>query len=78
MKIFFKKELYFEIEVEDGTDRSLISSAMEELIDPSFEELVRKIKFNKSEISALNHSIGKSVTITVLPKSEFLKRLNPK
>lgn len=78
MKIFFKKEIYFEVEIEDGSDRSLVSSALEELIDPSFEELVRKIKFHKEEISSLNQRIGKQVSISVLPKSEFLNRLNVK
>jgi len=78
MKVFFKKELYFEVEIEDGTDRSLISNAMEEIVDPAFEELVRKIKFKKEEINSFNQNMGKKVTIRVLPKSEFLRTLNVK
>lgn len=78
MKIFLKKEIYFEVEIDDGTDRALVSHAMEEIIDPAFEELVRKIKFSKDELKKIDQNIGKKVQIQVIPKSDFVARLNVK
>jgi len=78
MKIFLKKEVYFEIEIEDGTDRSLVSKAFTNVIDPAFDKLIRKIKFDKTEIENVQGDCGTRVKVRILPKSEFLKFLNSK
>lgn len=78
MKIFLKKEVYFEVTIADGSNRTLISKAFEDVIDPAFEKLVRKIKFDKKEIEAVQGKSGIDVSVRVLPKSEFLSLLNSK
>jgi hypothetical protein len=78
MKVFLKKELYFEIIVEDGTDRNVVTDAINRTVDPAFNEFVRKLTLSQAEVGALSKLIGHDVTVRAIPRSDYLTQLNPK
>ena len=78
MDIFLKKELYFRISIEDGSDRRLVVDSFNKTIEPAFEEFIRKIEFNKKEVDALYELTNKRVGLQILPKKDFVKLTNSK
>ena len=78
MDIFLKKELYFRISIEDGSDRQLVVDSFNKTIEPAFEEFIRKTKFDKKEVDALYELTNKRVELQILPKRDFVKLTNSK
>jgi hypothetical protein len=76
MKFYLKKEIYFEVEIENGSDRALVTKSFDEIVDPAFNKLIEKIRFAKTEINALRKLTGYNVDCRALSKPTFMKMTN--
>lgn len=78
MKFFLRKELYFEIDVENGSDRAVVTRAFDEVVEPAFRDLIQKIRFSKTEIDSIRKLTGQDINVRALSKRDFLQMTNQK
>lgn len=76
MRFYLRKEVYFEIEIENSSDRAVATSAFNDVIEPSFNNLIQKIRFEKTEQDAIRKFLGQNVNVRMLSKVDFLKISN--
>ena len=73
MKVILKHQFYFELEVQDGSDRNLIAQSFEKELRPQFDQLLSKIKFDDSDRASLYKLTGLDVKIRILSNDQFKK-----
>jgi len=76
MRFYLRKEVYFEIEIENVADRAIATKALNEVVEPAFNSLIEKIRIDKEERDTLKKLLGQNVNIRLLSKVDFLKVSN--
>lgn len=72
MKVYLKEVVYFEVEVSDGTDRSVVTETLKSQIRPQFEKIIKKIKFDNSDRQAFLRITGTPVKIQLITQRQFV------
>lgn len=72
MKVYLKETVYFEVDVSDGSNRSLVTEMFSKEIRPQFENILKSIKFDDSDRFAFAKLSGTPVKIRLLSQRDFL------
>lgn len=76
MEMSFKQELYFVIQIDNKADRTIISRAVRDLLEPELEKLIEKIKLSKEDKKKFKDLTGHEADISLMPKRKYIEKIS--
>lgn len=75
MEFLIKENIYFQIQIPDGTNRQLVSAEFRKEIVPMFRSIVKSIVIDPEDLTSIRKIAGNSADIRILTETEALKRM---
>lgn len=73
MKITFKLPAYVELDIQDGSDRQMVTEVYDRTIKALWEDFITKVKLTQAEQKILDKTLGHETKVRFLSKPSFVK-----